>query len=230
MNDVRDRLILKMKELNLRQADLIRALNVSKGTVSKWVAGVNTPNASVLPKLAKLLHTTPEWLIHGGENNSSLMNIDTWDETTPLEDDEVEIPFFKDFSFACGSGSINEHIANEKRKLRVAKSTLRNLCIDKENAVAATATGDSMNPTINDGDTIHVDLGRKEVKDGRIFAICIGGLHYSKRLYNMPLGGVRIVSDNAEEFPEIVLTADEVIDQQFEVVGWVWQITRIEKW
>lgn len=230
MNDVRDRLILKMKELNLRQADLIRALNVSKGTVSKWVAGVNTPNASVLPKLAKLLHTTPEWLIHGSENNSSLMNIDTWDETTPLEDDEVEIPFFKDFSFACGSGSINEHIANEKRKLRVAKSTLRNLCIDKENAVAATATGDSMHPTINDGDTIHVDLGRKEIKDGRIFAICIGGLHYSKRLYNMPLGGVRIVSDNAEEFPEIVLTADEVIDQQFEVVGWVWQITRIEKW
>ena len=64
----------------------------------------------------------------------------------------------------------------------MSKATLRNLAITESNAVAATASGDSMTPTINDGDTIHIDLGRKEVKDGRIYVICIGGLHYCKRL------------------------------------------------
>lgn len=160
----------------------------------------------------------------------NLTRVADWDSDTPLDDDEVEIPFFKDFSFACGSGSISEAIANETRKLRMSKATLRNLSITKENAIAATAVGDSMTPKILDGDTIHVDLGRKNIKDGKIFAVCIGGLFYCKRLYNLPFGGVRIVSDNSEEFPEIQLTANEIKEQDFQVIGWVWQVTSMEKW
>lgn len=160
----------------------------------------------------------------------NLTKVEPWDSDTPLDSDEVEIPFFKDFSFACGSGSISDAIANETRKLRMSKSTLRNLSITKENAIAAMAVGDSMNPTIKDGDTIHVDLGRKEIKDGKIFAVCIGGLFYCKRLYNASFGGVRIVSDNSEEFPEIQLTAEEAKNQCFQIIGWVWQIATLERW
>lgn len=164
------------------------------------------------------------------QQHPEMIPIETWDSDTPLDDDEVEIPFFKDFSFACGSGSIGEALANEKRKLRMSKVTLRNRAIDKKNAVATTASGDSMHPTIKDGDTIHIDLGRKTIKDGKIFALCHGGLFMAKRLYNLPMGGVRIVSDNAIEFPEVTLTAQEMIDQQFEIVGWIWQISSLETW
>ena len=160
----------------------------------------------------------------------NLTRIDEWDSNTPLDEDEVEIPFFRDFSFACGSGSISEAMANETRKLRMSKATLRNLTIAKDNAVAATASGDSMSPTIKDGDTIHIDLGRKNIKDGKIFAVCIGGLFYCKRLYNLPFGGVRIVSDNSDEFPEIQLTADQIKEQDFQITGWVWQIATLERW
>ena len=156
--------------------------------------------------------------------------VDTWDSETPLNDDEVEIPYFEDFSFACGSGSIGEALESETSKLRMSKSILRNLTIDKKNAVATRASGNSMNPTIKDGDTIHIDLGRKTIKDGKIFAICHGDLFYAKRLYNLPLGGVRIVSDNSDEFPEMRITAQEVIDQKFEIIGWIWQISSIESW
>ena len=101
---------------------------------------------------------------------------------------------------------------------------------DKGNAVAATASGDSMSPTINDGDTIHIDLGRKTIKDGKIFAVSFGGLQYAKRLYNLPFGGVRIVSDNEDEFEEIRMTADEAKMQEFQIIGWIWQIAKLEKW
>lgn len=231
--EVRDRIIQKMKELNLKQTDLIKALGLSKGTVSKWVSGTNIPSASVLPDLAKTLHTTPDWLINGGGmplSNVLMHPVETWDDSTPLDDDEVEIPYFKDFGFACGSGSIGEALKNETRKLRMSKSTLRNLSIQKDNAISARAYGDSMNPTIKDGDTIHIDLGRKTIKDGKIFAICHGELFFAKRLYNLPLGGVRLVSDNSAEFPEVQLTAQEIIDQKFEVLGWIWQIASIETW
>lgn len=229
MSSIRDRIIQRMTDLKLKQVDLMEATGATKGAISKWVSGTNVPRSEFMPALAQVLRTSENWLLTGN-STPEFTKVEPWDSSTPLDDDEVEIPFFKDFSFACGSGSISEAIANETRKLRMSKATLRNLSITKENAVAATATGDSMSPTIKDGDTIHVDLGRKNIKDGKIFAICLGGLFYCKRLYNLPLGGVRIVSDNSAEFPEIQLNAQEVIDQQLEVIGWVWQISSLESW
>jgi len=229
MQTTSDRIAQRMKELGLQHKDLVAATGASKGTVTNWISGVNTPTNERLIKLAQALKTTSSWLLTGN-STPEFTQVEPWDGNTPLDDDEVEIPFFKDFSFACGGGSIGEAIANETRKLRMSKATLRNLSIMKENAVAATAIGDSMSPTIKDGDTIHVDLGRRGIKDGKIFAICLGGLFYCKRLYNLPLGGVRIVSDNSVEFPEIHLNAQEIIDQQLEIIGWVWQISSLESW
>lgn len=229
MQTTSDRIAQRMKELGLQHKDLVAATGASKGTVTNWINGVNSPTNERLIKLAQALKTTSSWLLTGNQT-PEFRQVEPWDSNTPLDDDEIEIPFFKDFSFACGGGSIGEAIANETRKLRMSKATLRNLSITKENAVAATAIGDSMSPTIKDGDTIHVDLGRKNIKDGKIFAICLGGLFYCKRLYNLPLGGVRIVSDNSTEFPEIQLNAQEVVDQQLEIIGWVWQISSLESW
>ena len=228
---VADRINQKMTEHNLSQADLIRGTGAGRATVSGWVNGTNNPSAKHLNNLAKTLKTTTSWLLTGiADTGQNLQSVEVWDDNTPLDEDEVEIPFFKDFSFACGSGLISEAMANETRKLRMSKATLRNLTIAKDNAVAATASGDSMSPTIKDGDTIHIDLGRKNIKDGKIFAVCIGGLFYCKRLYNLPFGGVRIVSDNSDEFPEIQLTADQIKEQDFQITGWVWQISTLERW
>ena len=229
MQTTSDRINQRMRDLGLQHKDLVAATGASKGTVTNWISGVNNPTGKRLVQLAQALKTTSSWLLTGN-STPEFTQVEPWDSNTPLDDDEIEIPFFKDFSFACGGGSIGEAIATETRKLRMSKATLRNLSIMKENAVAATAIGDSMSPTIKDGDTIHVDLGRKNIKDGKIFAICIGGLFYCKRLYNLPLGGVRIVSDNSVEFPEIQLSAQEIIDQQLEVIGWVWQISSLESW
>ena len=229
MQTTSDRINQRMRDLGLQHKDLVAATGASKGTVTNWINGVNNPTGKRLVQLAQSLKTTSSWLLTGN-STPEFTQVEPWDSNTPLDDDEIEIPFFKDFSFACGGGSIGEAIANETRKLRMSKATLRNLSIMKENAVAATAIGDSMSPTVKDGDTIHVDLGRKNIKDGKIFVICIGGLFYCKRLYNLPLGGVRIVSDNSVEFPEIQLSAQEIIDQQLEVIGWVWQISSLESW
>ncbi|MCO8081971.1 MULTISPECIES: S24 family peptidase [Acinetobacter] len=233
MNEVRDRIIQRMNELGLKQADLVTRLNVSKGAVSKWVSGLNTPNSTILPQLADALETTPSWLINGTQklkNDVSIISVEAWDSDTLVEIDEIEIPFFKDFSFACGSGSIGVAMASEKRKLRISKLTLRNRAIEQRNAIATLASGDSMTPTIKDGDTIYIDLGRKTIKDGKMFALCHGGLFMAKRLYNLPMGGVRIVSDNAAEYPEIHLTAEKIIEQQFEIIGWIWQVATLENW
>ncbi|WFP97503.1 S24 family peptidase [Acinetobacter sp. ANC 7201] len=229
MQTTSDRIAQRMKELGLQHKDLVVATGASKGTVTNWISGVNNPTGSRLIQLAQALKTTSGWLLTGVDMD--IYPVESWDSNTPLDDDEIEIPFFKDFSFACGSGSIGEAILlNEKRKLRMSKTTLRNKAIDQKDAIATLASGDSMSPTIKDGDTIHIDLGRNKVKDGKIFAICHGGLFLAKRLYNLPLGGIRVVSDNVDEFPEIHLSSQDIIDQQFEIVGWIWQISSLENW
>ena len=225
-----ERVQTRLDELGLKPADLARATKKSPVAVGKWVHGESLPKAETLKTIAAYLGVSDDYLLTGKQSLPAHRKIESWDDSTPLDDDETEIPFFKDFSFACGSGSIGEALASESRKLRMSKATLRNKSIDKKNAIATTASGDSMHPTIRNGATIHIDLGRKTIKDGKIFAVSHGGLFMAKRLYNLPLGGVRIVSDNAAEFPEIQLSAQERIDQHFEIVGWIWQIASIEEW
>ena len=234
MKTLADRLKYAMDVLppkKVKGSELATIAGVKPPSVSDWRSGKSkTMEGENLLKVAKYLNVDPVWLATGKGNPQGFISVEDWDSSTPLDDDEVEIPFFKDFSFACGGGSVGEAMNNETRRLRMSKSTLRNKAIDKNNAVATTASGDSMSPTIKNGDTIHIDLGRTTIKDGRIFAVQHGGLFMAKRLYNLPLGGVRIVSDNTAEFPEIHLSAQERIDQHFEIVGWIWQISSIEEW
>lgn len=230
MTSTTDRINQKMKELGLSQADVMRGTGAGRATVSGWINGSNAPSAKYLESLAKTLKTTSSWILNGIDHPLGSQQVEVWDEATLSGGDEVEIPFFEEFSFACGGGALNEQMVNAKKKLKVPRATLRNLSIDKNNAVAAKASGDSMSPKIEDGDIIHIDVGRKNIKDGKTFVICLGGLNYAKKLYNLPFGGVRIVSNNAEEFPEIAMTKEEAEMNQFEVIGWVWQVSKIDKW
>ena len=99
---VADRINQKMTEYNLSQADLIRGTGAGRATVSGWVNGTNNPSAKHLNNLAKTLKTTTSWLLTGiADMGQNLQSVEVWDDNTPLDEDEVEIPFFKDFSFAC---------------------------------------------------------------------------------------------------------------------------------
>lgn len=230
---LKDRLKEARKKANKSQKDVVEAIGITQSALSQLETG-RVDSSSHLPAIANFLGVDAYWL-QTGEHPISIRDqefhqVSAWDERTPLDDDEVEIPFFEDFSFACGGGSIGEVLDCNEQKLRLPKAVLRKLDIDKKNAVATLASGDSMTPEIKDGNTIHIDLGRKAIKDGKIYAICHGGLFMAKRLYNLPQGGVRIVSDNAVEYPEVVLTAEERKQQEFEVIGWIWQITSIQSW
>ncbi len=162
---------------------------------------------------------------------SNFRPVSEWDENTPLDGDEVEIPYYKTLAFACGHGNENLITEDEEtRKLRMSRFTLQRLGIYRDNTFSATADGDSMSPTINDGNTIFVDKGRTTIKDGKIFAVSYGGLHYCKRLYNLPNGGIRVVSDNKEEFPEFELTKKEIEEQEFVIIGWIYHWSNTERW
>lgn len=228
--ELKERLKLARKNKGMTQTEVADKSGLTQATYSQLERGIFKSTGRIVA-IANTLQVNIEWLATGeGQMLTNRQQVDELVASLPLDDDEVEIPFYKDIAFACGHGAINDDVMHETRKLRMGKRTLTNLGVMPENAFAVTARDDSMTPYVQDGDTIYIDKGRKEVKDGRIFAIRFGELCLCKRLYRLPDGGVRIVSDNSDEFPEQIATKQQISDGEFEVLGWVWSVSRLERW
>ncbi len=80
------------------------------------------------------------------------------------------------------------------------------------------AQGDSMMPTIDGGDSLLVDHGRKEIYDGKIYCVRIDGQLYAKRLQKIPPDRVLVVSDNPK-YRSFEIDLTEKRDYDFEVIG-----------
>lgn len=208
----------------LSQEEIARRIDESPQTLTNWKRrGVSKAGAL---KAAAEFGCSANWILNGADSGPSgdASRVIGWDSSTPLDSDEVEVPFYKDVLVSCGSGSLTEIINTESRRIRLSSSTLRRYGVDPSNALALTAFGNSMSPVINDGATVYVDTGRTNIIDGKIYAICHGGLFKFKYLYRMPKGGIRVVSANSDEYKEEVLAQQDIIDQEFEVVAYAFNV------
>lgn len=226
--EFKDRLQMRMKALGLNAADLIKATGVSKGTVSFWVNGKNGATGKNLLSLAKALRCAPEWLTDGknppnandrpAANATMLGPISVWDDDTPLDDDEVYVPFLKEVELSAGSGrTVIEK--SSSRKLRFGKQTLRNQGVQFDQAVCVTVHGNSMEPVLPDGSTVGVDKSSTSVKDGKMYAIDHGGELRVKTLYRIPGGGLRLRSFNQDEHPDEEYSAADLAEKHISIVG-----------
>ncbi|WP_150752701.1 helix-turn-helix transcriptional regulator [Pseudomonas fluorescens] len=151
-------------------------------------------------------------------NAQYLGPIDVWDDDTPLDDDEVYVPFLKEVELSAGSGRTAVH-QSHKQKLRFGKMTLRRQNVQPSEAVCVTVNGNSMEPVLPHGSTVGVDQGSNTITDGKMYAINHGGQLRVKTLYRLPGGGVRMRSYNREEHPDEEYTAEEMVAKEIIVIG-----------
>lgn len=214
------------------QAKLSRATGVDQSTISRICGGkIKEPTDSQLRPLAEFFKITvdqlrgfvpldPEALISKREiegvqvakpaqqEAEFLGHIEPWDSKTPLHDDEVELPFFREVELAAGNG-MTEVIENHGAKLRFSKATLRRVGAQEGYAACVSVIGNSMEPMLPHGCTVGIDTLKTQITDGKIYAIDHGGMLRVKLLYRLPGGGIRIKSLNTDEYPDEPLTAEE---------------------
>ena len=184
-----ERIQQKLDEKKLKQADIARATGKSTAAVTKWLRGENTPKTESLKEIAKLLEVNDEWLLTGKglpnqESAAYLHPVETWDDSTPLDDDEVEIPFFKDFSFACGAGeSIEFHFDVINGKFPFPPSFFQRKHVDPKCMRIIKAKGDSMSDFIHDQDLVGIDISQTEIIDGEIYAVYFEGEGMIKQIF-----------------------------------------------
>jgi len=240
MNDEMIRLYAAAKEMAgiASQAELARRLNVSSQVVKNWESrGISK---SGLLAAQEAIGCSAEWiqtgsdpkrskfLIKPNETGYTVQKLEPWDNLTPPDDEDVEIPLYKEVELAAGNG-LSQSVEINGRKLRFARSALRAAGVSPENAACATVTGNSMERLIMDGATIGIDRGRTQIKDGKIYAIDHGGMLRVKYLYRAAGGGLRLKSENDAEHPDETYTADQVKDA-IKVLGWVFWWSQVATW
>ncbi|NUF26880.1 helix-turn-helix transcriptional regulator [Gilliamella sp. ESL0254] len=208
----------------LSQHQLAEKVGVSQPAIQKILSG-RSNSSRKLVEIANALNVDLFWLTTGsGEMKKNNINsnatilgaIDDWDNDTPLDEDEVEVPFYKDVRLAAGNGFADDIEDYNGCKLRLSKSTMRRYGIDKNCTVCLTVYGDSMEPVFRDGATVAIDRADRNIRDGKIYAINHDGLLRIKILEKLPGNQIKIKSYNAGYDDEIV-SQDEIT-----ILGRVW--------
>ncbi|MFB2668904.1 S24 family peptidase [Shewanella xiamenensis] len=233
--DTSERIKRRMRALGLKSVDLVKQTGASKGAISHWVNGTTQPSGENLLSLAKCLKCSPEWLLSGEtekievrESNAEWhAGFELWDGDTPLRDDEVALPFYREVELAAGSGStfVQE---NGGCKLRFAKSTLKKSRVEPQHAACVTVSGNSMLPVLRHGTTVGVDTSKKSIIDGEMYAIDHEGMLRVKMLYRTPGGGIRIKSYNNDEFPDEFISPENAAE--IKIIGWVFWWSVLNVW
>ncbi|WP_289048755.1 helix-turn-helix domain-containing protein [uncultured Psychrobacter sp.] len=65
-----------MEEKGLKQVDIVKTTGVSKGSISKWLAGKAKPSGEYLLRLSQVLGESEYWLLNGEYPYSSYADID----------------------------------------------------------------------------------------------------------------------------------------------------------
>ena len=175
-----NRLEKALKENNITSAELSRKIGVAPSVINSWKIRDSIPRADIACKTAKALNTSVEYLVNG---NVDVTNIHEKAKT-------FLIPILNQELSAGRGQQLPDN--DEKQGLVAIPAKLRRTYGD--NLAALHVHGDSMQPTLNDGDMIVCDSLGWDKSDG-IYAIRMNGNVYVKRI-QVANGKILIKSDN----------------------------------
>ena len=166
-------------------------------------------------KLEKAMHKPAGWMDqeHARSTESNAVYLGTmevWDSSTPIGDDEVEVPFYKEICLSAGTGFADNIEDYNGYRLRFARSTLKKHSINPSYVVCVTADGDSMSPVIPDGTTIGINTNDTQIRDGKIYAFNHDGLLRIKILKKRPGNKILIQSFNSLEYADEEANMEEI--------------------
>lgn len=154
--------------------------------------------------------------IHSEKNDLYSRTVVAWESESDLPQDQfVFIPRLE-VELSAGNGNVVWNVSKKDEPQAFRLDWLKKKGLQASNLSCMYAFGDSMEPYIQDGDSLLVDLSRTEVIDNHVYAIRYGDTLKVKRLFRRFDKSLRIVSDNREH-PEEIIQGEDMNDVQ--VIG-----------
>ncbi len=180
------------------QKDFAAKIGVSLGAVQKWEYSDTPPGGEALRKIYEIFGININWLLSGdGPKHKQ----DVMDEKKPDESYFDMVPMAV-ARLNAGGGSV---VISEgfKESYAFRKEWVSRIATGRKKIFLMQVEGDSMQPTIYEGDTVMIDQGRTDIRTGRIYAIGVGDTIMVKRLELLPDTTIKIRSDNQAYDPYI---------------------------
>jgi phage repressor protein C with HTH and peptisase S24 domain len=185
----------RIKELRgeIQQSELAEKLGIHKNTMTNYERGERFPDVNILLKILEVFpDTNPGWLLTG--------------EGSPKKTGSVKEGFV---TLARQQPESNQGRHGEREQIVdfvffKEEWIERCLGVPTKDLALLTVKGDSMNPTLNDGDMILVDLRVSRVKDSAIYVLEFGKSFLVQRIQRRLDGSLVIKGDNPLYEPEIL--------------------------
>jgi hypothetical protein len=159
--------------------------------LGRYVRGVAKPPLEVIARLAKAQNVSLDWLWWG--EGARTLGGDLPDSSL------VPVPYY-DMRASAGSGQMVES-EEPLAHLYFDRSWLARHRINPLGAGLITAEGNSMRPTIEDGDPLLIDRSDREPRD-KVYLFRRGGALLIKELRRRSDGALQLVSHNPAYGPE----------------------------
>lgn len=208
-----ERLKFARTNKGLSQKALGEAVGVSQAAIQKIETG-KARETTKLTELAMALDVRPEWLATGSgaqivepsNIRESSLKATVWEDMDKDEDEFVEIPLLN-VSLSAGDGSY-ELEESPEFALVFRRYYLKRMGVPEQAAKLVRVSGQSMEPTLHDGDVVGVNMQDNVIRDGKTYAICQSDLLRVKTLIATP-SSVIIRSINRDEYPDEVMDRDD---------------------
>ncbi|MGX2968768.1 XRE family transcriptional regulator [Ursidibacter sp. B-7004-1] len=200
-------------------ASFAQKLEVTPPTVTRWIKGEADPSRSNLIKIAEATNVSVQWLATGEEPTAKENFIEKAFQRAGqlLQEGISMINGYPSINVSAGFGSFNEGVTQPEGQEPYSDALLASLGVKASNCGVFWANGDSMQPTIDDGDQLLVDLSKKEVKGNKIYLVQNDESVWVKRV-RVEWNYVELISDNKEYRP-IQITSEEA--QNLQIIGQV---------
>lgn len=207
--ELSDRLKIARESTGKTQKEMAHAIDVSLTAVQSYESGRQVPGGRVLEALA-LMGFDTNWLLTGeGEMKRGETvypcagKIKTAGAVCEPGEGFVQIPRYEVGASAGGGAVIHsEQIVDH---LSFKSDWVRNaLGVPVKDLALINVLGDSMEPTLSDGDLILIDMSTRRVKDNAVYVLQLNGSLLVKRIQRKLDGSVLVRSDNTIYEPETV--------------------------
>lgn len=182
----------------LSEYEFAKSLGTSPSKFSELRSGkVKSISSALALEISKQYKVDFKWLLTG---EGTMLDSDNNSDENCITLERIHI------NPSCGKGTIVIDEA-ETTPITLGKKLIQNVLKvnDVKNLKVFTASGDSMEPIIFNGDDVLVDVSNLNYQNGGIFVIEKFGDWFIKRLRLRFDGNLEIISDNKEKYPmEIV--------------------------
>lgn len=205
-------------------AEFARRAGLSRQMIMKYQSGAE-PNRESLIALARAGKVSLAWLATG-EGSMTPQQRQEPSATGEPGEDYVALPRYE-VQAAAGAGQLveTEQVVDW---IHFRRDWLRRtLGVEPAHLSVIEAVGDSMTPTIDDGDLLLVDTGMPPLRGEGIYVLAVDDALIVKRVAIKPAGGLVISSDNSRYHATSLEISREELDRIRLVGRVVWVGSRL---